>query len=121
MGRILDDPNAFFDNLSDEGFFQLLDDMGINYSKQENESKKLQQYKNFKENIMRRIGISNVVDGDTSDYYFTCNIDTSNKSIKGILDRGMQNKIKNTFNINKNKYSKFDVNRNLGNSYVEAA
>lgn len=32
MGKILNDPHTFFENLSDEGFFELLNDMEICYT-----------------------------------------------------------------------------------------
>ena len=48
MGKILNDPHTFFENLSDEGFFELLNDMGICYSKKIKKEIKINEYIKFK-------------------------------------------------------------------------
>ena len=40
MGKILDNPKEFFDNLSDEEFLKLLDEFGFKYEQKEKNKNK---------------------------------------------------------------------------------
>ena len=125
MGRILNDPHTFFENLSDEGFFELLNDMGVCYSKKNKKEVKVNQYIKFKKNIIGYTDVikesNNILKEKEETGYFTFYFDNLGRSIKGIEKIIHENKFSST-NKNKDyKYSEFNVFSRPSCSYTGAA
>lgn len=128
MGKILNDPHTFFENLSDEGFFELLNDMGISYSKKNKKEIKINEYIKFKKNIICYTDVikesNNILKEKKEKEYFTFYFDNLGRSIKGIEKIIHENRYNKFSTINKNtdyKYSEFYVCSRPSYSYTEAA
>lgn len=109
MGRILDDPKAFFDNLTDSDYLALLDEMGINYSKKSYINIKWSKYNitikrknNYLDNFINKFVNSKKED--------------NKKDIKFYETFYYLNNFKNE-NIEYNKYSAFNCNESKPVNY----
>lgn len=128
MGKILNDPHTFFENLSDESFFELLDDMGICYSKKNKREIDVKQYIKFKNNTMINANIikdsNNILRVEKRKCYFNSYFSSSRNSIEGIekiIQENKDNRFSATNSIKDYNYSKYDVCSRLSCSYVEVA